>query len=322
MKQKYRHLSEYQLLTQTKTAAQTEQSATFALLEYLCEVDQRRAYASELYTSLFDYLVRGLNYSESQSAERVAAVRLMRENEDARESIQTGKLTLTSAAQIQRFIQAEQKVSNQPITPERANVIIETCGGKSKREVEKFLFSEASAPTKIAMQERTRQVSATTLEIKMTLSSNAQAKLGRARELIHTETMAEVFEKALDALIAEKEKALGKTAKDNQPTPPAKEETAVVPKSQKNPRYIPAKFKRIIYARSKGHCEYLNHKGTRCSSQKYLEVDHITPVAVGGKSEITNLRHLCRNHNQYRVGSDDHADLTKTLIHSRQSTES
>jgi len=303
MKQKYRHLSEYQLLTQTKTAAQTEQSATFALLEYLCEVDQRRAYASELYSSLFDYLVRGLGYSESQSAERVAAVRLMRQNEEARESIQTGKLTLTSAAQIQRFIQAEQKVSNQPITPERANLIIETCGGKSKREVEKFLFNEASAPTKTAMQERTRQVSTTTLEIKMTLSSNAQAKLDRARELIHTETIAVVFEKALDALIEAQEKSLGKTTIKALPTPPAAEETAYTPKSQ-NPRYIPAKFKRIIYARSKGQCEYLNHKGTRCLSQKYLEVDHITPVAVGGKSEITNLRHLCRNHNQYRVGSD------------------
>jgi hypothetical protein len=46
------------------------------------------------------------------------------------------------------------------------------------------------------MQERTRQVSPSALEIKLTLSSNAQAKLARARELIHSETMAEVFEKA------------------------------------------------------------------------------------------------------------------------------
>jgi len=247
MNQKYRHLSEVQLLTQTKTAALTEQSATFALLEYLCEIDQRRAYASELYSSLFDYLVRGLNYSESQSAERVAAVRLMRQNEEARESIQTGKLTLTSAAQIQRFIQTERKVSNQPVTPERANVIIETCSGKSKREVEKFLLNEASAPTKIAMQERTRQVSPSSLEIKMTLNSATQAKLNRVRELIHTDTMAEVFERALDALIEAKEKSLGKTTMKAPSTLPAKEETALLPKSQ-NPRYIPAKFKRIIYA--------------------------------------------------------------------------
>lgn len=138
MKQKYRHLSEDQLLTQTKAAAGTEQSATFALLEYLCEVDQRRTYASELFSSLFDYIVRGLGYSESQSAERVAAVRLMRQNDEARESIQAGKLTLTSAAQIQRFIQHERKVAENPVSSDRTIEIIQTCAGKSKREVEKI----------------------------------------------------------------------------------------------------------------------------------------------------------------------------------------
>jgi hypothetical protein len=304
MKQKYLHFSEDQLLTQTKTAALREQSATFALLEYLCEVDHRRAYASELYTSLFDYLVRGLHYSESQSAERVAALRLMRQNREAREFIQTGKLTLTSAAQIQRFIQTERKVSNQPVTPERANVLIETCSGKSKREVEKILFTDASLQIQTAMRERTKLVNDSELEIKMTLSSNAQAKLARARELIHTETMAEVFERALDALIEAKEKSLGKTTMKEPSTPPVKKEIALLPESQ-NPRYIPAKFKRIIYARSKGQCEYINPKNTRCLSQKHLELDHIMTIAAGGKSEITNLRHLCRNHNQYRVGSDE-----------------
>jgi hypothetical protein len=304
MKQKYRHLSEDQLLTQTKTAAQTEQSATFALLEYLCEVDQRRAFAAKNYTSLFDYLVRGLGYSESQSAERVAAVRLMRQNEEARESIQTGKLTLTSAAQIQRFIQAERKVAEKPVSPDRATELIQTCSGKSKREVEKFLLSEASAPTKIAMQERTRQVSPSALEIKMTLNPATQAKLARARELIHTETMAEVFERALDSLIAEKEKALGKIIPDElkkTPTPPAKPITMQPRKIKSNPRYVPTQFKRIIYERSKGQCEFTNSNNTRCPARTHLEVDHVKPLAQGGKTEITNLRHLCRNHNQYRA---------------------
>jgi hypothetical protein len=180
MKQKYRHLSEDQLLIQTKSAAQTEQSATFTLLEYLCEVDQRRAFAAELYTSLFDYLVRGLHYSESQSAERVAAVRLMRQNEEARESIQSGKLTLTSAAQIQRFIQAERKAAEKPVTPERATELIQTCSGKTKREVEKILFTEASPRTQTAMRERTKLINECELEIKITLNPAAQAKLNRA----------------------------------------------------------------------------------------------------------------------------------------------
>ncbi len=101
-------------------------------------------------------------------------------------------------------------------------------------------------------------------------------------------------------MIEAKEKSLGKTTIKTLPTPPEKEETALLPKSQ-NPRYIPAKFKRIIYARSKGQCEFIDFNNKRCPSRSLLEVDHITPLASGGKTEIPNLRHLCRNHNQYRA---------------------
>lgn len=152
------------------------------------------------------------------------------------------------------------------------------------------------------MRERVKFVNESELEIKMTLNPTTQAKLNRARELIHTDTMAEVFERALDALIVEKEKTLGKAKCVETiqiPTPPDEESTS--PKIHSNPRYIPAQFKRIIYKRSNGQCEYLNSNQTRCQSRKYLEVDHIKPIASGGKTEITNLRHLCRNHNQYQA---------------------
>jgi len=34
-----------------------------------------------------------------------------------------------------------------------------------------------------------------------------------------------------------------------------------------------------------------------CSSIEYLEVDHITPVSIGGKTEISNLQILCKKCN-------------------------
>jgi hypothetical protein len=228
----------------------------------------------------------------------------MKQNEKARESIQTGKLTLTSAAQIQRFIQAERKVADQPVTPDRATELIQTCSGKSKREVEKTLFAEASPQTQTAMRERSKIINECELEIKMTLSPATQAKLNRARELIHTDTMAEVFERALEALIAEKEKALGKTKRtetSKTSTPPVEEQNQPLQKTYQNPRHIPTQFKRIIYERSKGQCEYINSNKTRCPSRTLLEIDHVNPLALGGKTIITNQQHLCRNHNQYRA---------------------
>jgi 5-methylcytosine-specific restriction endonuclease McrA len=37
----------------------------------------------------------------------------------------------------------------------------------------------------------------------------------------------------------------------------------------------------------------------RCQERKGLEVDHIVPVARGGRTTADNLRLLCRAHNQY-----------------------
>jgi len=55
-----RTLPDLELLNQTAKAAASEKAATLKLLEYLCEVDLRKAYATKAFSSLFDYIVRGL----------------------------------------------------------------------------------------------------------------------------------------------------------------------------------------------------------------------------------------------------------------------
>jgi len=58
-------------------------------------------------------------------------------------------------------------------------------------------------------------------------------------------------------------------------------------------RYIPSALKMEVYMRDKGKCTYPN-----CNSQRFLEYDHINPIAMGGKTSLQNLRLLCRAHNQ------------------------
>lgn len=63
-------------------------------------------------------------------------------------------------------------------------------------------------------------------------------------------------------------------------------------------RSIPLHFKRQIHARSNGQCEYISPlTDIRCSSRAHLQVDHRAPLALGGKTELKNLRHLCPAHN-------------------------
>ncbi len=295
MIKKHFDLSDYELLTKTAAAAKTEKEAMMTLLEYLCEVDERKVYATKSYSSLFEYLMKELLFSEAQASERVNAVRLMRSMPEVKDHLETGKLNLSTAAKIQRFVQAENKLAT-PLNPNKKTELVQECLGQSKRQVEKILFAHASEPNQIAMKERITVVSEDKIELKITLTAQVEEKLKRAKQLVRTETMAALLEKALDALIDLQEKKLGKSTsaeiKPNYSTLPAKLDAST------RSRYIPKAFKKVIYQRSGGQCEYSEPKTKkRCESRAHLEIDHVVPMARNGKTELNNLRHLCHSHN-------------------------
>ncbi|MGZ3769290.1 MAG: HNH endonuclease [Bdellovibrio sp.] len=66
-------------------------------------------------------------------------------------------------------------------------------------------------------------------------------------------------------------------------------------------RYIPQKVKLLVYARSKGQCEFVATNGHRCSNRHELEFDHIIPWSQKGNNDERNIQILCRTHNLYRT---------------------
>jgi 5-methylcytosine-specific restriction endonuclease McrA len=60
---------------------------------------------------------------------------------------------------------------------------------------------------------------------------------------------------------------------------------------------FPAHVKRAIHERAGGRCEFLLPNGERCGETKRLEIDHVEPVALGGRSTFENGRLACRPHN-------------------------
>jgi hypothetical protein len=62
---------------------------------------------------------------------------------------------------------------------------------------------------------------------------------------------------------------------------------------------LPVKLRRQVFSKAEHRCEFTDRKtGQRCTSKFQLEVDHRKPLALGGESELENLRVLCRAHNQ------------------------
>ena len=159
-----------ELLILTKRASQKEKQSTFELLQYLIQVDERRAYATVSCSSLFEYVVKVLGYSESQAAERVNSVRLMRAIPEVEDKIKEGSLSMTTASQVQRHLRQEKKAGN-PLNPAGTLELIESCAGQSKREVEKTLLSHASQEA-AALQEKIREVTPELTELKFLVSES------------------------------------------------------------------------------------------------------------------------------------------------------
>lgn len=130
--------------------------------------------------------------------------------------------------------------------------------------------------------------------IQVTVSKATHDKLRQAQALLSHSVpsgdVAEVLDRALDALIAQLEKR--KYGATNRPSPP---------RGTKNPRHIPAHVKRAVRARDGDQCTYVDNHGKRCVERKFLEFDHVETFSRGGDASISNLQLRCRAHNQYEA---------------------
>jgi 5-methylcytosine-specific restriction endonuclease McrA len=66
-----------------------------------------------------------------------------------------------------------------------------------------------------------------------------------------------------------------------------------------SPRSIPAAVRRAVQERDGGRCAFVSEAGQRCAETRFLEFDHIDPVARGGEATVANLRLVCSAHNRY-----------------------
>ena len=65
-------------------------------------------------------------------------------------------------------------------------------------------------------------------------------------------------------------------------------------------RNIPKAIKTFLWKRDEGRCTYIDPlTQKKCNSSFRIQIDHIQPLALQGKTEIANLRLLCAQHNRF-----------------------
>ena len=109
------------LLAHTRSLVLHEQALQLAVLDHLREIQARHLHLRLGCSSLFDYAVRELGYSEGAAWRRIKAMRLCAETAGTRERLQDGSLTLSAAAQLQNTFELQQRAATAAADPASAS---------------------------------------------------------------------------------------------------------------------------------------------------------------------------------------------------------
>ncbi len=105
------------LLAHTRSLVLHEQALQLAVLDHLREIHARHLHLRLGFSSLFDYAVRELGYSEGAAWRRIKAMRLCSETAGTRERLQDGSLSLSAAAQLQNTFDLLQRTATAAADP-------------------------------------------------------------------------------------------------------------------------------------------------------------------------------------------------------------
>ncbi len=106
-------LSDRHLVQRLKELTAVEHQLEVVVIDHLRELERRRLYLPQGFSSLFDYATRELGYSEAAAWRRIKAMRLCGEVEGARERMRDGSLTLNSAALLQNAFDRQERKRKQ-----------------------------------------------------------------------------------------------------------------------------------------------------------------------------------------------------------------
>jgi len=317
-------LSNDELVKKIEELRGEEKRILALLLEYLHELDNRKLYRELGYPSLFAFCTKALGYSEGAAFRRIAAARALSICPELRQQIETGKLSLCTAAEVAKVITVENKEQ-----------VLAAGAGKSNRAVKEALvpFQRESLPAKRVETVRVKRVAtgaaplieqkgdsqkrfSITLELdesEMTLLEEAQ-KLLSARKLKDTVLRAakQVIARERRLTTLRERRAQKSLSTSKVVTSPAKCQTG------KPSRYIAAGVRHAVAKRDGNRCSYIAPDGTRCCETGNLELDHIEPWALGGKNTAQNLRLVCKAHNQLYAEQIFGREMIQSIVRSRQ----
>lgn len=134
--QSFAHLSNDDLLATVKPLATSECRATAALVRSLMELDTRRLYLGEGYSSLFTYCTQALHLAEGAAYNRIEAARAARRFPAIITALEEGSVTLTTV-----------RLLAPHLTAANHHDVLASARHRGKREIEQIVASLRPLPS-------------------------------------------------------------------------------------------------------------------------------------------------------------------------------
>ena len=304
----FEKMSDDELHVCTIKAAQLDRQAQLVTITHLVEVDSRRLYSKLGYSSIFSYAVTALGFSEPAAGLRIQAMRLAKSIPLANIKIQSGQMSVSSAASVQQFIRKEEKANSRIFSDDEKERIISEVSGKSARETQKILLFFASHLEPHVLREKIIPLTPSRTQFTFYVGPEIMKDVERVRELKGELSLEEIFKSALSLYLdrTDLSRRLSKASPSQLPPRPESalksvktlpEQSTTTSESNES-RYVPVSLRQALQERSGGCCEFISSKtGLRCESRFRLTVEHRIPFSQGGATDLTNCLYYCSSHN-------------------------
>lgn len=273
-----KHLSDNELLFDTKNLALKERVVSVEVLQHFKEIEKRRLFSELGYGSMFEYAVRELGYSEPSAGRRIQAARMLKELPFLEKKIANGSLNMTNISLAGQLFKQEDIDST-----ERKKEILAKIENATKKECENELIKYRTQEP--VPREKIQQVTSELHSLKINICLETLQLFEEARAVVAHSRLSQ-------------DQLLNRLLKTSLPIWKNKKfkinsRTTTLAASPSITRHVPAIIKKQVYNRDKGRC-------VKCEGTYKLEFDHIKPFAEGGLSTLNNLRLLCFSCNQRR----------------------
>ncbi|OFZ26633.1 MAG: hypothetical protein A2381_16705 [Bdellovibrionales bacterium RIFOXYB1_FULL_37_110] len=127
--------SDQELLLKTKNLIREEQKLLSVILSHLEVIERRRLYCDLGYSSLFDYCLKELRYSEQQAWRRINSMRVIKKLPELKHNVDDGTLSLSNV-NLASSLFKDAKINSR----EKQLEIFEEIKNTTKQECEEKIF--------------------------------------------------------------------------------------------------------------------------------------------------------------------------------------